>query len=179
MRIKKGCFKMTENMTDVVAYASNDYDDVERQLSLLSRDSKIISTVIGDDFETREQIANAVLSSISLQDEMLETPFDLVGWIAQIVKVTPESSNDADGRVVDENGRVSAIRVILLDANGNAYSATSEGVVSSLGTLQSVMGHPSTWKRPVRVVAKRVKTRNANRYIITLRIVPANNSTKK
>ena len=169
---------MTENMTDVVAYASNDYDEVERQLSTLSQSSKIISTIIGDDFDTREQIANAVLNSVSLQDEMLDKPFDLVNWIAQIVKVTPEPSDD-DDRAVDENGRVAAIRVVLLDAEGNAYSATSEGVVSSLGTLQSVMGHPSTWKRPVRVVAKRVKTRNANRYVITLRTVPANNSNKK
>ena len=169
---------MSENTTDVVAYASNDYDEVERQLSTLSQSSKIVSTIIGDDFDTREQIANAVLNSISLQDEMLDKPFDLVNWIAQIVKVTPEPSDD-DDRVVDENGRVAAIRVVLLDAEGNAYSATSEGVVSSLGTLQSVMGHPSTWKRPVRVVAKRGKTRNANRYVITLRTVPANNSTKK
>jgi hypothetical protein len=61
--------------------------------------------------------------------------------------------------IVDDRAGVAtdAIRAILLDANGSAYAATSDGLMGSLRDVFGIMGQPDTWAEPlpIRVVEKR------------------------
>lgn len=156
-------------MTEIVLADSGlVVSDVERQLDAVSGAStQIVSTIKGNDFQTRQIIAAAVLNAESLQDTMLDKPFNLTNWIAQVVEVSPENEDGEN----DPNVRIKALRIVLIDDKGNAYSTVSEGVASSLGSIAAVMGEPGTWDKPVKVVAKRIKSRGS-RYILTLRVVP-------
>lgn len=148
-----------------------EYSDYDRKLANLSgTSSKIVSTVKAESFEDKLDIANAVLNAVSLQEEMLDKPFDLVNWIGQVIKIKPEEIDSDDDRPVDENGMVPALRLVLLAADGSAYATTSESVASALGNIAAILGEPSTWNKPVRVVVRRVKGSGA-RYFMALSII--------
>ena len=56
---------------------------------------------------------------------------------------------------------VKCARVVIIDKNGKTYEAISQGVVSSLSKIFSVIGMPDeTWHdEPVKMVLKKVRTR--------------------
>ena len=56
-------------------------------------------------------------------------------------------------------------RVTLIDADGTAYVATSQGIFNSVRQLMSTVGHPATWARPIEVYAVEEKGRNNFRYL--------------
>lgn len=156
-------------MSEIAIPTNTDASYVESQLMAVSgAATQIMSTIKGDDFESRMQVTDAVLNAVSLQENMLDKPFNLTNWVAQVVTVNPD---DPDEDVqLDANGRVKALRLVLIDDKGNAYHTLAEGVASALGTIVAALGEPHTWKRPITVVAKRVKSRGA-RFILTLKIV--------
>ncbi|MED1518479.1 hypothetical protein P4U63_29235, partial [Bacillus paranthracis] len=54
---------------------------------------------------------------------------------------------------------VDALRVVLLDKDGKGYHAVSQGVVSSIQKIISIVG-PAPWTdEPLKIVPYEVKTR--------------------
>lgn len=92
------------------------------------------STLSGEDFEGKKAIARALTSSKPLNDSLGET-IALANIIVQSVQI-------ADDRTGEIN---EAPRVTLIDTEGNAFHATSSGLLSSVRNILGVFGEPSTW----------------------------------
>ncbi len=70
----------------------------------------------------------------------------------------------------DENTKedVEALRVVLVSKDGTAYHAVSQGVVSSIQKIISIVG-PAPWNEPLEIVPVEVKTRK-NFKTLTLKL---------
>ena len=139
---------------EVALHAAN--EELSRQLASIDANSastSIVSTIQGDDFDTRLRTVDAVMNAEQLQDHLKE-PFALANWVGQTVKLVNE-----------DGAEVNAIRCILITDDGKAYATVSEGVISALSNLVTVLGHPSTWASPVTVFADRVQGRNGFHFL--------------
>lgn len=75
--------------------------------------------------------------------------------------------------VSDKTGEVTdAVRIVLIDAEGNSYGCCSKGMFSAIKKLIQVFGAP-TWEEPILVQPYQTPTRNGNNKIFTLRVVNA------
>lgn len=104
------------------------------------------STIKGTDFAARKQIASAQTKSKPLADALGQT-INLTNFIVQSVTLQDEKS----GEVND------APRVTLIDAEGEAFHATSVGLLSALRNIIATLGEPDTWPEalPIKVVEQR------------------------
>lgn len=69
-----------------------------------------------------------------------------------------------------ETGEVSkGVRMVLIDAEGVTYQASSKGVFTSMSKLLSIMGHPNTWKKPVNIVPKLID-KGTNRQVLVFEL---------
>lgn len=67
-----------------------------------------------------------------------------------------------------ESGEIEkAPRIVLIDAEGEAYECVSVGMFSSLKKLLATFGEP-TWEEPIPVVIEQVKV--ANGTMLTMRV---------
>lgn len=119
---------------------------VVERMAMLANGSGIVSTLSGETLEARKATLNAVTNAEPVNEHLGET-INLVHVVAQAVTLV----DDKTGVATD------AIRAILLDANGSAYAAVSDGLMGSLRDVFGIMGQPSTWVEPlpIRVVEKR------------------------
>ena len=149
-------------MSELVVHSNS-----EVQLSALSGSRTTIhSTLPNDSHDSALAIAKAVMNATPLDDQ-LGKPFNLVHFVAQVVKVTPTKENKEnanDDRIVDADGRVEALRTILIDDKGNAYATVSDGVTAALTNIVAIMGQPSQWKKPVSVTAEKKQGRNGFKF---------------
>lgn len=134
--------------------------DVRSRIGGLNNpDAAFWSSIKGDDFSGRKKIAAALASSTPLMDHLHEE-IPLVDIIVQNVQIEDENTHEVSD----------APRVTLIDANGNAYNATSVGVLSSVEQFVAVVGEPSTWPEPLVVKAVEERGRRGWRYL-TLKMV--------
>ena len=73
--------------------------------------------------------------------------------------------------VTDEfTGEVEQVpRIILIDVNGESYSAGSKGMQNAVQGIITAFGEPSVWDEPLNVVIKQVKV--ARGSMLTLQVV--------
>ena len=146
-------------MSELVVHSNS-----EVQLSALSGSRTTIhSTLPNDSHDSALAIAKAVMNATPLDDQ-LGKPFNLVHFVAQVVKVTPSKEDVNDDRIVDADGRVEVLRTILIDDKGNAYATVSDGVTAALTNIVSIMGQPSQWEKPVSVTAEKKQGRNGFKF---------------
>lgn len=117
----------------------------------------IFSTLPNDTFEAKLATANA-LANAEPMDEHLGETIELVHFVAQAVEVTNTDAATGVSR------KVPATRIVLVAADGSAYSGVSEGVFKSLQNLTTIFGAPATWEQPIPVSVQRVKGRNGFFY---------------
>jgi hypothetical protein len=94
----------------------------------------------------------AAISNAKPVNEHLDTPIALVNVILQAVEINDDKNPDET---------VDAVRTYLIDSDGNAYSATSNGIVGSLKDIFGILGYPNTWDGvplPVKVIEERGKS---------------------
>ena len=142
---------MSVNETaDLAVFESNGTATLERDIQALkSGDVNVFSSMASDSFEDRVSMLEKMTNSTPL-DAMLDTPFNLAHFIIQPIEMPDEKT-----------GEIQAVpRVILIDAEGNSYHAISTGIFSSLKNIAALLGMPGTWPVPVKVTAKREKTRS-------------------
>lgn len=75
--------------------------------------------------------------------ENLNTPIALADFVAQAVQI----ENEATGELND------AVRITLIDSDGNAFHATSKGIFQQVKNIIKILGEPREWKEPVVVTA--------------------------
>lgn len=111
--------------------------------------SGFYSSIKGDDFASKLNIAAAMTTSVPI-DENLGKPIQLVNFIVQPVDLTNQQTGEVQ----------TAPRVVLIDADGTAYHATSIGLLSSLRNIVSVLGEPASWPQPVGITVQKQKGNN-------------------
>lgn len=140
--------------TDVAVVSSMD-DVVERLASMGDGRAHIVSTITGADHESRLRVLDAVTNAEPL-NEHIDEVINLKNWVMQ-----------ATTMIDDETGEERPIiRTILMDADGTAYSAASDGIFKALQNMVGVLGQPSEWPDagvPVKVVE--VRSRRGFRFM--------------
>lgn len=132
--------------TDVALSRSHGTSNVIERMAMLSNGSGIVSTLRGDSMEARKATLNAVTNASPISEHLGET-INLVHVVVQAVTIVDDKTGEA----------TDAVRAILLDADGSAYAATSDGLMGSLRDVFGIMGQPDTWPEPlpIKVVEKR------------------------
>ena len=102
--------------------------------------TRFYSSIKSENFADKLAIASALTTSVPI-DENLNKEIKLTNFIVQPVELL----NDRTGEVN------TAPRVVMIDADGTAYHATSIGLLSSLQNIRSVLGEPSDWPAPVSI----------------------------
>lgn len=130
--------------------------------------ANVVSSIVGDDFETKVKIAGAVQDAEPLRDHLGET-IELEHYVAQVVEIK-DKGNDGTETVDPNTGEVKtlmAVRIILVAKNGKTYASISTGIGKALDNLIGIIGQPSTWAKPVKV--KAVEQGPAMRRYLTLK----------
>lgn len=123
-------------MTEVVVSANKALSSI----ATLKAGNGVFSTITGTDFDSKKAILNAMTNAKPIADD-LGTVINLENIVAQAVTVNDAATGD----------EVDAVRVILIDADGTAYAAVSDGIMGSLRDIFAVLGEPSTWAAPLPV----------------------------
>lgn len=56
-------------------------------------------------------------------------------------------------------------RLVLIDAHGQSYDCSSEVMLNSVVALFQLLGHPSTWEKPVPVIIRQPQVRDTWRAL--------------
>lgn len=139
-------------MSDETAIATIESDEgVKTAIRQMQRgDTSFYSSIVGDDFETRAAVLEAVMSSESLADNLGAT-IDLANVIVQQIEM-PDT----------QTGELRPVpRVLLIDASGRAFHAISGPVFRDVQNIIGILGQPSSWPKPlsIRVVQEGAGTR--------------------
>lgn len=99
-----------------------------------------------------------LLKAINNSTPLLEKVGEEIA-IVDIVMQSVEIANESTGIVED------AVRITLIDADGNAWNATSKGIAQSLKQVIGVLGEPGTWEEPLVATVAEEQGRNRFRYL--------------
>lgn len=108
--------------------------------------SALFSSITAETVEEKMQVLDYVTNPEAIADHLGET-LNLRHVIAQAVDIADENTGET----------TEAIRIILVTEEGQAYSAVSKGLFTYLRNLFDIVGHPSSWEKPlpIKVVEKR------------------------
>ena len=105
---------------------------------------RLFTTIKGDDFSAKLALNNAIADAEPI-DKHLDKWINLKDIVIQDVEFTDE--DESTGEVTTTQG----IMVVLVDDQGKAYRAFSNGVFRDLQRLLNILGDPNTWPDPVSV----------------------------
>lgn len=134
--------------------ARNEQDISGAIAGLNDPNSSFYSSIKGTDFAARKAIAKAQTSSLPIADNLGKT-INLKHIIVQEVTIADRDTGELNP----------APRVLLIDAEGQAYHATSSGLLSSVRNILVTLGEPETWPEPVPVVVVEQRGRGNYRFM--------------
>lgn len=102
----------------------------------------------------RLHMMNSINNSVPLLDKVGEE-LSIKDVVLQTVTVTNQQTGEMEG----------AVRTTLIDVDGNAYNATSKGIAQSLRQVFNIIGEPTTWGEPLKVVPREKKGANGFRFL--------------
>ena len=105
---------------------------------------RLFTTIKGEDFSAKLALNNAIADAEPI-DKHLDKWINLKDIVIQDVEFTDE--DESTGEVTTTPG----IMVVLVDDQGRAYRAFSNGVFRDLQRLLNILGDPNTWPDPVSV----------------------------
>lgn len=141
---------VAEIVDEATTVGSTDVAEIIKGLNNPS--SAMYSSIKTDDFASRLRIVQAMTTSSPVDDHLGET-INLTNFIVQPVDL------------VNATGEVNtAPRIVLIDADGTAYHATSVGLLTALRNVTGVLGEPSTWPEAVPIVVIEQKSRNGYKF---------------
>lgn len=145
-------------MSELMNVERNDLATVNMMEQLTNPDDKFFCS-IQDDGTRKSKVAiyNAINNAENSLTDFIGKPLEIVDVVAHPVTLTDEETGEI----------VQALRVVLIDKNGVGYTAVSQGITNSLARIFKIIGMP-TWKEPVKLEVKQVKTRNGNNKVNTL-----------
>ena len=146
-----------------VAGAHNDaagMDAVMSKLAAFSDAPMVYSTFDANDVESQKVLAMAVTDAQPL-NEFLNKPFYLKNFVVQATTMIDDKTGE----------EVPILRIILITADGKAYSCAADGIFKVLQTYTGILGHPNTWPAEGhKMQAVEQKSRRGFRYL-TLKLV--------
>lgn len=116
--------------------------------SLSAGRSGVFSTIQGDDFASRIAVMNAVSNSLPAADNIGKV-IKLKDMVVQPVELVNETTGALEAQP----------RIILIDADGTAYHATSTVIFKDVKNLIGILGEPHTWPAPVAVSVEKGKAK--------------------
>ena len=105
---------------------------------------RLFTTIKVEDFSAKLALNNAIADAEPI-DKHLDKWINLKDIVIQDVEFTDE--DESTGEVTTTPG----IMVVLVDDQGKAYRAFSNGVFRDLQRLLNILGDPNTWPDPVSV----------------------------
>lgn len=122
--------------------------------------------------EGKVKLFNAINSPDKRLSDMKNTPIMLADVIVSVVdlseeKDTKDAKDKAPTGFIPEGEKRKGYRVVMIDADGVSYTATSQGIYNSICTLRNVFG-TLHFDEPIKIVIKEVKTKNGNTMTMTL-----------
>lgn len=105
---------------------------------------RLFTTIKGEDFSAKLALNNAIADAEPI-DKHLDKWINLKDIVIQDVEFTDE--DESTGETTTTQG----IMVVLVDDQGKAYRAFSNGVFRDLQRLLNILGDPNTWPDPVSV----------------------------
>ena len=105
---------------------------------------RLFTTIRGEDFSAKLALNNAIADAEPI-DKHLDKWINLKDIVIQDVEFTEE--DESTGEVTTTPG----IMVVLVDDQGKAFRAFSNGVFRDLQRLLNILGDPNTWPDPVSV----------------------------
>ena len=105
---------------------------------------RLFTTIQGEDFSAKLALNNAIADAEPI-DKHLDKWINLKDIVIQDVEFSDE--DESTGEVTTTQG----IMVVLVDDQGKAYRAFSNGVFRDLQRLLNILGDPNTWPDPVSV----------------------------
>ena len=125
---------MTES-TEIVVSGSV----LSNELSNMNRgELGMFSTIIGDSFEAKVELLNALSNSEPISENLKTTIF-LTNVVVESVDMADETSGEIKAQP----------RIILIDKDGKAFHAISGPAYRDVKRLLAVMKHPQTWNAPL------------------------------
>lgn len=128
--------------------------DVVAQLDSLTDAGQMFRTSFDLTTEEGQAMAFAALADAEDLRDHLDEVIYLTNYVAQAVEL-----NDAATGEVTE-----AVRVILIDKDGNNYSAVSNELRRGLSMLAGIYGPPAMWTEPKAVVVSEKTSKNKRRF---------------
>lgn len=114
--------------------------------------------------KTQVAIYNAINGADEALGDHINEILEIVNVVAHPVTITDEVTGEIK----------EALRTVLIDKNGKAYTAVSGGIANAMSRIMSIIGEPTNgaWeKEPVKMKVKQVKTRNGNNKVNTIELV--------
>ena len=105
---------------------------------------RLFTTIQGEDFSAKLALNNAIADAEPI-DKHLDKWINLKDIVIQDVEFTDEDESTG------ETTTTAGIMVVLVDDQGKAYRAFSNGVFRDLQRLLNILGDPNTWPDPVSV----------------------------
>lgn len=106
------------------------------------------SSIQGEDRETKIKQYNAINGSENAISDHVGEVLEITDMVAHAITLEDEVTKED----------VNALRVVLLDKDGNAYHAVSQGIVSSLQKIIGTVGQ-APWTPALKMVPYEQKTR--------------------
>jgi len=98
----------------------------------------LFSTITGDSFDAKVSLLNALSNSEPISENLRST-IHLANVVVEAVDMVDEQTAELKAQP----------RIVLIDANGNAFHAISGPAYRDVKRLLAVMGHPQTWQNPL------------------------------
>lgn len=130
-------------------------DVMAKVQTLADGQAAVYSTVPGGDFDAQKVTLNAITNS---------TPaIDMAGKKIMLKNFVIQASTMIDDETGEERD---ILRTILIDAEGKAYHAVSDGLFKALQNFTGILGHPSNWPAEgIGVMLQEVKGRRGFRFL--------------
>ena len=141
---------MTDN-TQALVQSGNDAQSTVSNFQ--SGTLALYSTLNTSEKSGQLQLLTAISDAEALSDHVGED-IKLSHFVLQATTITDDDGKESD-----------AVRSILIDADGNAYAAVSDGMVKSLQNMVAILGHPSTWEEPTSIKVVEKKSRRGFRFM--------------
>lgn len=123
------------------------------------------STFLPESDVEKAQLFRALESSDEKISDYINKDITIANVVFSSVEVT--SVNEAD--IDPETGEVKMVqrpKTVIIDDKGKTYSSVASGIFNSMKNLLSVFGLPDTWKKPMTITVRLVKTKRGQTYRI-------------
>lgn len=118
---------------------------------------------IVDDGTRKSKVA--IYNAVNNAEDDLASHINEVLEIVDVAAYPVELTDEVTGEIF------TALRTVLIDKTGKAYSATSQGIANSLQRVFSIIGMPSWTAEPVKMKIKQVQTRNGMNKVNIIELV--------